>query len=297
MEQEKKFDFQLNLQFEGGKNASEALIQLSRLYDKLEVIDKHILYNIFPGAKVEYDLVDLEFASILSWVRQKYTSIPDEYLKEVLNPKAWLGILLVYIKKRLIEAAGNNEIDDKEGLNKLTKEFNRKIKEMVPTEIMVLEINNYFVLNSLNEISIDAQKLKKEEAFHYKSKTGNAVLRNTSSINMAKILKELGSEVIEQERIEILKIKAIDLLSDETRWKVMREGRAEDIRILDREWLERYHNREILIQPNDYLKIQLKIIYIAETNKKKPKINLEALKVYEVIPPEEMEDDKQESLF
>lgn len=107
----------------------------------------------------------------------------------------------------------------------------------------------------------------------------------------------MGNEVIEQERTEILKIKAIDLLSDDTRWSVMREGKAEDIKILDKKWLDDYHNRQFVIQPNDYLKIHLKIIYIADTHKKKPKILLEALKVYEVIPPEEMEDDGQEFLF
>jgi hypothetical protein len=297
MERINEYDFQLNLEFEGGKNASLALTQLSSLFDKLETIDRHILYNIFPEAKIEYDLIDLEFGSILSWIKQKYTSIPDEYLQDILNPSSWLGHLLVYIKKRLIEASGNNEVEGKNDLEKLTRDINNKMKKLSPSGIMIFEVNNYFVLNSLNEISKNGQKLKGKEAYYYKSKAGNAVLKNTSNVNMSKILSELGSERIEQERVEILKLKAIDLLSDETKWKVIREGRSQDIKILDKEWLNAYRSRKIVIQPNDYLKIQLKVIYIADTNKKKPKILLEALKVYEVIPPEEMEDDKQENLF
>lgn len=292
-----EYDFQLDLKFEGGKNASEALNQLSSLFDKLQIIDRHILYNIFPYASVEYDLIDLEFGSILSWIKQKFTSIPDEYLMDILNPSSWLGHLLVYIKKRMIEAAGNNEILGKKELEKLTKDINKKMKKLCPKDIMIFEVNNYFVLNSLNEISTSGKKLNSNEAYYYNSKAGNAVLKNDSNINMPKILNELGSERIEQERVEVLKIKTIDLLSDETRWKVIREGRSEEIKILDKEWLNNYHARKIVIQPNDYLKIKLKIIYIADTNKKKPKVYLEALKVYEVIQPEEVEGDNQKSLF
>lgn len=204
MEKKENFDFQLNLEFEGSKNASLAFTQLSNLFDKLEVIDKHILYNIFPEAKIEYDLINLEFGSIISWIQQKFTSIPDEYLKDVLNPSSWLGHLLVYIKKRLIEASGNNEVGGKGDLEKLTRDINNKMKKLSPSGIMIFEVNNYFVLNSLNEISKNGQKLNSKEAYYYKSKAGNAVLKNTSKINMAKLkfLRKWGMRSLSKKELK-----------------------------------------------------------------------------------------------
>jgi hypothetical protein len=66
---------------------------------------------------------------------------------------------------------------------------------------------------------------------------------------------------------------------------------------LHQEWLDQYHNRKVIIQPNDYLKIDLKITYITSTGSIKPTIHYEALKVLEVIPPDKIETDNQNSLF
>lgn len=141
------------------------------------------------------------------------------------------------------------------------------------------------------------KKLKKDEAFSFKSKKGIAKIDNRNFVDMPKILKEMGDETFQQERVEILKIKTMDLLSDNTYWKLIREGKTVDVKILDADWLEKYHNRQFIIQPNDNLKLQLKIIYTTSHNFDKPKITYEALKVIEIIPPKETEEDEQTNLF
>ena len=114
---------------------------------------------------------------------------------------------------------------------------------------------------------------------------------------MAKILYELGDQRIEQKRIEVLKVKSIDLLSDVAKWKLIRMGKQIDVSILDKEWLTKYHNRLIPIQPNDYMKIELKITYTSTGLSPKPLIQYEAIKVFEVIPPELYEKDTQGDIF
>ena len=123
------------------------------------------------------------------------------------------------------------------------------------------------------------------------------MLYNKVFVDMHKILKEMGNETIQQERVETLKIKTMDLLSDNTYWKLIREGKTIDVKILDYEWLEKYHNRQFVIQPNDYLKLQLKIIYTTNQNFDKPKITYEAMKVFDIIPPKDIEDDGQINMF
>lgn len=291
------FDFELNLEFEGNKNPSEVLKQLSSFYDKLLILDRHIVYNISTDAKIEYDLVDIQFGSILTKIRQILENVPDDALKDVLNPSAWLGHLLVYIKHRTLKAVEDKEIASKKDLDKLTDEINRKIKKESPSNQMILTVNNYYVLNTINDITIQAKKLKKGEFITFKSGKKKAKVNNKSFIDMPKILKELGDTTIEQERIEVLKIKTMDLLSDSSYWKLKREGKNIDVKITDNVWLDEYHKRKYVIQPNDYLKLQLKIIYTTSPNKSKPKITYEATKVFSVIPPDEIEKDGQTSIF
>lgn len=293
----KEYDFELDLEFEGNKSPSEAFNQLAKFYEKLIILDKHIAYNILVDTKVEYDLVDIEFGSIKTKIRQVFTDIPDDVLKDILNPTAWFGHILVYVKHRLLKSIENNELTTKKDLDKITNDININIKKLAPKNLMILEVNNFYILNTINEITLQTKKLKKEESFFFKSKKGKAKINNKCFIDMPKILKEMGNETIQQERIETLKIKTMDLLSDNTYWKLKREGKTIDVKILDSEWLLKYHNRQFVIQPNDYLKLQLKIIYTTSQNFDKPKVTYEAIKVYEIIPPNDIEDDGQVNMF
>lgn len=293
----KDFDFELDLIFSGQKNPVEAFGQIAKMYEKLLSIDQQILYNILPSAKLEYELIDLEYSSIKSKVNQILKSIPDDVLKDILNPAKLFGHLLVYIKKRLIKATETNEVQSVESLQKVTNDINNEIKKLPSTTIIVLEINNYFVLNAINELATEARKLKKEEYFEYKSKAGNAKIGNSSSLNMAKLLYELGGQTLEQQRIETLKVKTLDLLSDKASWKLIRQGKQIEVKILHKEWLDDYHNRKIVIQPNDYLKVDLKITYTTNANTLKPIVSYEALKILEVIPPDTIEGTNQNNLF
>ena len=292
-----EFDFELNLEFEGAKNPSEAFSLLSNFYDKLLAYDKHVLYNISTDAKLEYDLVGVEFGSIKTKIKQILANVPDDYLKDILNPSAWVGHLLVYIKHRTLKAVEEKEIESKVDLEKLTEEINNQIKEQLPSNQMFLSVDNYYILNTINDITLQAKKLKKGEAICFKSGKKKAKVNNKSSLDMSKILNELGESTIEQERIEVLKIKTMDLLSDSSYWKLKREGKTIDVKIIDSAWLDNYHKRKFVIQPNDYLRLKLKIIHTISPNKSKTKTTYEAVKVYSVIPPDNIEDDGQINIF
>ena len=293
----KEFDFELDLIFEKQKNPIEAFSQMAKMYDKLLSIDQQILYNILPSAKIEYELIDLEFSSIKSKVNQLLKSIPDNILKDVASPGKLLGHLLVYIKSRLVNATETNEVQTVKNLETITEDINRKIRQLSSETIIILEINNYFVLNAINDIGKEGRKLKNTEYFQFKSRAGSGKIGQKSSINMGKMLYELGGQNIEQQRIEVLKVKSLDLLSDRASWKLMRQGKQIDVKILDKLWLENYHNRKVVIQPNDYLKLELKIIYSTNTKSLKPIVNYEALNILKVIPPNDIENDNQKELF
>jgi len=297
VEEKKEYDFELSLNFEGHKSPSEAFGQLAKMYERIYAIDEHILYSILPQAKINYELSDIEFSSIKSKVIQVIKFIPNDFLKDILNPTAWLGHLLVFAKQRILKAVETDEVQTKRDLEKVTADINNKIKEVGSSNVLIFEVNNYFILNTINEIGIEGKRLKKLESYEYKSKSGNAKIKNNNSVNMAKLLFELGDQKIEQQRIETLKIKSLDLLSDRSKWEFIRIGKKIEVKILHKEWLDKYHNRSIIIQPGDYLKLELKITFISSPNSIKPIVTYEALQIFEVIPPKKIEPDDTKELF
>jgi hypothetical protein len=297
MGKRKDFDFELDLSFKENKNPSEALNQLAKMYDKLLVFDKHLLYNIFPESNLEYQLVDIEFGSIKTRAIQILNSIPDDFLKEILNPSAWIGLLLVTVKHKVLNAIECNEIKDADSLKKFTFDTNKIISKGIPEGIMYLELNNFYILNTIQEISALSSKLNNDELYIFKSKEKTARINNKAFVDMPKILKELGSQTFEQQRIEILKVKTIELLSNNAKWSLIREGKQIDVKISHKKWLDDYHSRKIIIQPNDFLKVDLKIIHTTNQNSKKPIISYEAIEVLDVIPPDDSNNNIQIGLF
>ena len=293
MEMMTAYDFELNIELKGTKNPSEVFNHLSGFYDKLLVLDRHIVYNISVDTKIEYDLVDIQFESITSRIKQVLINTPGDYLKDGVKPTDWLSDLLVHIKYKTLKAIELQQISSKKGLDKLTDEINRKIKKETPSHLLFFSVNNYYILNTVKEISIQTNKLKRGEYFSFKSGRNKVKLTNKSFIDIPKILNELGDASIAQERVEVLKIKMMDLLSDSSCWKLKREGLPIDIKITDEVWLEKYHNRKIVIQPNDYLKFNLKIIHTTSSNTQKPRVNYEATKIISVIPPSHIENHGQ----
>ena len=154
------FDFELDLIFSGQKNPVEAFGQIAKMYEKLLSIDQQVLYNILPNVKLEYELIDLEYSSIKSKVNQILKKIPDDILKDITNPGKLLGHLLVYIKRRLIKATETNEVQSVENLQKVTTDINKEIKKLSANNIIILEINNYFVLNAVITINNFSSKFK-----------------------------------------------------------------------------------------------------------------------------------------
>jgi len=289
--------FDLNLNFQGHKSPSDAFKQIGNMFERLIEVDRGVLYNIIPSAIIDYELIGLEYGSLKTKIAQILRSIPDDILKDIANPKKLIGVLLTYVKYRILKAIENNEVDSKQALENVTNDINKRINDLPINNSLVLNVNNYFVLNSINDICIESKKLKKKELFEYHSQDGKSLVGNSPAPNMAKILFELGDQRIEQNRIEILKVKSIDLLSDVAKWKFIRLGRQIDVSILDKEWLINYHKRLNTIQPNDYLKIDLKITYSSTGLSPKPIVQYEAIRVFEVITPESFEKDTQTDLF
>lgn len=121
--------FELNLKFQGIKNPSEAFRQLGNMYDKLLEIDRFVLYNVIPEAKIDYELIGLEYGSLKSKVAQILRSVPDEVLKEILDPQKLIGLTLVYIKHRILKALESNEVNSKDSLERVTNDINKRIAE------------------------------------------------------------------------------------------------------------------------------------------------------------------------
>lgn len=279
--------FEVNLLFRENKNAIEAFNQLIRFYEVLIDFDRAIVRNIGQNIIPAFELEDVEFSSIKTKLAQALKAIPDDLIKDFEVKKA-IGYLLVKVKYWFIKLlADERDINSKEQIEKVTNNINGEIKELGNTyQIMVTQINNYTVLNSVDELAKEVNNLKEKELLEYKSKAGNAFISKGVHLNKPKILSELGQTTIVNETTEILKIKKVDMLSDEPKWDFLQGKKNLTAKMLDKQWLDDFHNRQVTIKPEDALMVTLRTTHTYTPNFEDKKTECEIIKIISVVSPE-----------
>lgn len=279
--------FEVNLLFRENKNAIEAFNQILRFYEVLNDFDRAIVRNIGQNLLTTYEIEDVEFSSIKTKLAQALKAIPDDLIKDFQVKKA-IGYLLIKVKYWFIKLlADEKDISSKEQIEKVTDKINTEIKQLGDTyQIMVTQINNYTVLNSIDDLAKEANNLKEKELLEYKSKVGNTYISKGVNLNKPKILSELGQTTIVNETTEILKIKKVDMLSEEPKWDFLQGKRNLSAKMLDRQWLDDFHNRQVIIKPEDALMVTLRTTHTYTPNFEDKKTECEIIKIISVITPE-----------
>ena len=287
-------NFEVNLLFDGEKNPSQVFSELKGIFDALTSLDQLFVSNLGSELNFEYSLQNIEFGSIRMKLAQAIREIPDEAIKD-FEWKKLIGHFLLRLKYVVLKYLEKTpQIDTKESIDALNEEIESSKTILFENEHRILtEVPNYFLLDALNQIVEALRQLKDGETLEFKTSQGAAKINNTVAINKAKILWELGDKHFENETTEILKIKKIDFLSNNSNWIFKLRNKTVDAKILDQDWLNKYHAREFPLLPEDSLKVKVKTSYVNKSDGKIIRPVYEITKVLDIIYPQ----DNQESIF
>ncbi|HWB27300.1 MAG TPA: hypothetical protein VG738_17620 [Chitinophagaceae bacterium] len=76
------------------------------------------------------------------------------------------------------------------------------------------------------------------------------------------------------------------MLSDQTKWEFLQGKRHLTAKMLDKTWLEEFHNRNIDIKPEDALMVTLRTTHSYSPNFEEQRTEFEVIKVLSVIRPD-----------
>jgi len=285
--QQNEATFEINLLYRHTKSAVEAFGQILNFYEVLNDFDKVIVRNIGQQYIAEYRLDGLEFGSIKTKLTQLLKAVPDDAEKDA-ELKTAIGHFLIKVKYWLIKLlADEKQIAAKEQVEKVTASINNEITQIGDAhKILVTHVSNYVILNAVDELIKETNELKDKELLEYRSPAGNVYVQKGITINKPKILSELGQRTIINETTELLKIKKVDMLSNEPKWDFLQGKKGLPAKMLDKTWLESFHNRQVIIKPEDALMVTLRTTHTYNPNFDDKKTDSEVVKVLSVITPD-----------
>jgi len=247
-------DFGIEIGFQPGSDAPSRVFRtMTALIETFESVDRELVNSV---AKIQPVLLleDIEAGSIKTWLRTQLESLDDQALKSGEWKKV-VGIFLVKAKYIMIDfLQEHSTITNKGEIEALQAQILRAAEET-----NVLAIPTYRpipverVADAIRLIGEATRPLKASDSAKYLSDAGNANFNLTFSISPEAFDELVTRETITNQSTMILKVKKPDFLG-ESMWEFKYENRTIEAKVLDLDWLQKFRERTVTLQPGDAIK-------------------------------------------
>lgn len=252
MDEENRFE--IIIDFEKGGNPNRVFKSMADLIDSFQALDSTLSEVV--GIKVENSLIleDIEKGSLKTIIRNVLQDLPDEDLRDA-KFKRIMGFYLVRAKYAALRWS--------EETPKLTSPDQVAVLEGELVEIAEdLEINQIpayrapdrvKLLTNISSIQKATSYLSENDSAYFVCEEGKSKVSDGIEITDKIVEEVLTSEILEDRSTAILKVKKPDYLGT-SKWALKLQGHAVDISITDQEWLQKFQNKEVSVQPGDSIR-------------------------------------------
>jgi hypothetical protein len=233
---------------------------MAQMIDAMHALDVDLAVSISTKIKPVQVLHEIEAGSLKTWLKTVLEHIPDEALRD-LNWKVLVGQFLVKGKRRTLKWLGGRDyISNAREIDPLERDLLDLAKEThvlhIPT---YAEVPRARLLKDLEMISNSTQVLSPTDKVKLITHEGDEPI-NTGFRLASEDIEDLLTKDIEKTEVTLtLLIKKPDYLG-ESMWEVYINERPVDAKIKDKFWLERFHNREVIVRPRDAIRAKVEIV-------------------------------------
>lgn len=257
-----KADYCIEIKFEkGSKDPARVFRTMQEMIDTFQEFDRSLVRAIDSNIEPILILEDIESGSIKSWLSSILEAVDDDALKNI-DWKPAVGKYLVQAKYIAVDFLnGKTHISNTSEVAQLENKIYDLAKESDVKWLPIYEkIPTRRLLHSVERISLSLSHLQKTDDASY-------VISETQRVNFNlefKLIPESIDDLVTKDKIVskaemILKVKKPDYLG-ESKWDFRHGGRSFPAKIIDREWLESFQNREVDIRPGDSIRGKVEII-------------------------------------
>jgi hypothetical protein len=278
--------FSLYIDFEKSEgDPSRVFHAMGALVDSFATLDQELIGIIGERLETEMVLDEITTGSLRSRLRSILLAIPDEAISEV-DLKKLIGHYLVKAKYKIVDWLSKNEkIENIEQVRVLEGELITLAEQTGVKHIPAYNpINTRKLLSEINSIQLSIQVLDPKDTVRYESPYGNVEIPRSLHVNEILIREILTRETIVSEDIRIVKVKKPDYLG-KSKWVLKYAGHSIEAAIDDQEWLFKFQNNIVSLQPGDSLRVLMRVEVSYGYNLEVVHFSHSVIQVLNIIPP------------
>lgn len=279
-----KADYCIEIQFERRtEDPARVFRSMQALIETFQEFDNSLVKSIDSNIKPILILEDIEAGSIKSWLSSALEAVDDDALKN-LDWKPAVGKYLVKAKYCTVDFLnGKTKISSLSDVKQLEDKINEAAKETDVKWLSVYEkIPTNKLLHCLERISTSLSHLQKNDKASYLTEHEKVDFNLEFGLAPESIEELLTKDTIISQSEMILKVKKPDYLG-ESKWDFRHGGRSFPAKIIHKEWLDSFQNRQIDIRPGDSIRAMIEMMNKYDFNGELIGTDYNILQVIEVI--------------
>jgi len=246
--------FEIIIDFDKGGNPNRVFRSMAELLDAFQDLDSTL--SEVAGVKVGNSLIleDIEKGSLKTIIRNLIEDVPDEDLRES-NFKRLLGFYLVKSKYAVLKWCQETpKLTSPDQVDALEGELVRIAEESRINKIAAYQPpNRVKLLTNISSIQKSTRHLAENDNVFFSCNDGTSKINDSIEISDALVEDVLTREVLDDRSIAILKVKKPDYLGT-SKWLFKFQGHAIDVSITHQEWLDKFQNKQVSVQPGDSIR-------------------------------------------
>jgi hypothetical protein len=269
----------LVIQYDQGKaHALDVLHGTMQLIEAIDGLDKTLLSGVDTSLEPVSILNDVEHSSLKLLLSRAIRSVPDDAINS-LEWKKFVGSLLVKGKNLLLQKLDPSPSEVQGALVTLEKDF----PKIPGSTLGYCAPRVEEVIESLRWV-MTARSLFRGHKVLFQTELGDISLEDHDDPKAVKSITDVVTRRIINRGTEFFKVKSPDMLGT-SQWTLIRHGKQIHVSIMDRAWLDAYHQRKYGVLPGDSLECEFEeqIGYDAEQNEVERRLSI--IEVLGVVSP------------
>jgi len=256
-----EYTYNVKLDYKPGvSDPGKVFVAYSEIIKSFKRIDSLLGRTLSHGSSCKQTLENVEIGSITSKIKSIFEYSEAELSDEPEYTEENLQDYLVSSTSALFSSLSNGKIDSEKQIEDIQDKIEESAKNnKILSSFTYSRPSASEIVDVLKDVSESSATLTENEQISYITKNTNISVPKNIEVDVQKIENDMKKKIVTGKRELILKIKKAYLIGN-AQWEFKHGKYSIDAKILDKDWLEKYHKKIEVIAPGDSLEVVVEII-------------------------------------
>jgi len=256
-----EYTYNVKLDYKPGvSDPGKVFVAYSEIIKSFKRIDSLLGRTLSHGSSCKQTLENVEIGSITSKIKSIFEYSDAELSDEPEYTEDNLQDYLVSSTSIIFSSLSNGKIDSERQIEDIQEQIEESAKKNnIVSSFAYSKPYASEIVDVLKDVSESSATLTENEQISYITKNTNISVPKNIEVDVQKIENDMKKKIVTGKRELILKIKKAYLIGN-AQWEFKHGRNSIDAKILDKDWLEKYHKKIEIIAPGDSLEVVVEIV-------------------------------------